>query len=141
MIIIALVLAAILVVLSATAIIVLLVDFIQFAWLRHKTYRQKHRYDPIPAYYNVRPLQRAQPRPLSNRRSAVYASLPSIPSARSLAQLNAQQDQEIRRTKEGILTTSFTVHPVPARNAPDDIQIVYEQATDTVRRPSQHHAA
>jgi len=126
--IIALILAAILVVLSATALIVLVCDFVQFALLRHRTYRQRHRYDPIPTYHNVRALHPSPPARAPNRRrnraSAIYASIPQFPSDTEIANNNAiQSTADIRTTRSGINTTSFIS---PSDRDPDSIEIVYD---------------
>lgn len=130
--IIALALAAVLVVLSATAIIVLVCDFVQFSILRHRTFRQKHKYDLIPTYHNVRALKPTPPLRAPNRKrdrkSAVYTSIPQIPTDSVIAQNNAYQEAELRTTKSGINTTSFIVN-----NDPDSIDIIYDLAcTDCV---------
>jgi hypothetical protein len=127
--IIALSLAAALVVLSATAIIVLVCDFIQFSILRAKTLRQKHKYELIPTYHNVRALKPVPPPRGPNRkrenRSSVYASIPQIPTDSVIAQNNAYQEATIRTTRSGINTTSFIVD-----NNPDSIEIIYDLACE-----------
>lgn len=57
----ALIIIAVLVTLCIAAVFILIVDFLQLAYLKHIAFRQKHRLELIPTYHNVRALRKADP--------------------------------------------------------------------------------
>ena len=56
-IVVALILLTLIVALVLTALIVLTIDIVYLCYLRHRTYRQRHRFELIPTYHNVRALR------------------------------------------------------------------------------------
>jgi hypothetical protein len=79
--IIAITLLTIFAVAAFTATVVLLIDILHFCYIKHKTYRQKHRLELIPTYHNVRVL----------RQQVSRSSLPTPPNSPELRRLSTFQ--------------------------------------------------
>lgn len=76
-IVVALILITLIAALVLTALIVLVIDIVYLCYLKHKTYRQRHRFELIPTYHNVRVLR--EPPIIRNGSSTTLPTYPATP--------------------------------------------------------------
>jgi len=74
------ILLTLIIALVLTALIVLAIDIVYLCYLRHKTYRQRHRFELIPTYHNARVLR--EPPIIRNSSSLTLPTYPTTPETR-----------------------------------------------------------